>query len=590
MRRILVLSLATAAALIGCTVPGGTAGLPARSGSAPASAAAARSAVPPPPATNLPDKIACGSAKSCLAVGTHYESNDITIVQAPALAWDGGKWRSVSLPRPKSTFAAEALDVSCKAGLCLAVGDAGVESGKVPFTEPWAAPWNGSALKLAAPAPWPKGDHNGSLQSVSCVAAGYCLVFGTAATAGNGPAQFIDTWHDGKWTASRMLPDSIGPTPLIVLGISCLTPVYCAVTGVTHPSQVRQEPYIGVWNGSRLTEQNVVRVQATKLGTGLGSVACASKTVCVATGTILQNPSLTGLLLAWNGRTWTAHKTPVPPGAADYGPSSAACPTTRACVVVGATLTGDLVTGEVASQGFYYDGKTWTEQLVAGPGDGKSYQLSSVSCPVVKACVAIGQESQTPAGKPSLLAGFWNGSSWRTEPAPKGGLSATHIAVWSVNSDGPDFEAIVTGAVDDHGPGVTVHPDGSVDPDHSSESWRSTWRTSSTSSAWPRLTASTAGCSPRSGACSPKMVPPNDQRSCSPRHRWLQIPTGASLPRQATAPFRSSASNCPGRRRCCARSAGTSPSPSGCRPAPTPSPRRSAGATPGCGPCSPPSG
>ena len=118
MRRILVLSLATAAALIGCTVPGGTAGLPARSGSAPASAAAARSAVPPPPATNLPDKIACGSAKSCLAVGTHYESNDITIVQAPALAWDGGKWRSVSLPRPKSTFAAEALDVSCKAGLC----------------------------------------------------------------------------------------------------------------------------------------------------------------------------------------------------------------------------------------------------------------------------------------------------------------------------------------------------------------------------------------------------------------------------------------------------------------------------------------
>ena len=46
---------------------------------------------------------------------------------------------------------------------------------------------------------------------------------------------------------------------------------------------------------------------------------------------------------------------------------------------------------------------------------------------------------------------------------------AAHIAVWSVNSDGPDFQAIVTGAVGDHGPGVTVHPDGSVDPGHSSE-------------------------------------------------------------------------------------------------------------------------
>ena len=46
---------------------------------------------------------------------------------------------------------------------------------------------------------------------------------------------------------------------------------------------------------------------------------------------------------------------------------------------------------------------------------------------------------------------------------------ATHIAVWSVNSDGPDFQSILTGAVGDHGSGVTVHPDGSVDPDHSSE-------------------------------------------------------------------------------------------------------------------------
>jgi hypothetical protein len=46
---------------------------------------------------------------------------------------------------------------------------------------------------------------------------------------------------------------------------------------------------------------------------------------------------------------------------------------------------------------------------------------------------------------------------------------ATHIAVWSVNSDGPDFRSILTGAVGDYGSGVTVHPDGSVDPDHASE-------------------------------------------------------------------------------------------------------------------------
>jgi hypothetical protein len=34
---------------------------------------------------------------------------------------------------------------------------------------------------------------------------------------------------------------------------------------------------------------------------------------------------------------------------------------------------------------------------------------------------------------------------------------------------GPDFRAILTGAVGDYGPMVTVHPDGTVDPQHTSQ-------------------------------------------------------------------------------------------------------------------------
>jgi hypothetical protein len=51
--------------------------------------------------------------------------------------------------------------------------------------------------------------------------------------------------------------------------------------------------------------------------------------------------------------------------------------------------------------------------------------------------------------------------------APAGG--PVHIAVWSVNSDGPDFQAIVTGAIGDYGPAVTIDPDGTVDPQHTSQ-------------------------------------------------------------------------------------------------------------------------
>jgi hypothetical protein len=41
--------------------------------------------------------------------------------------------------------------------------------------------------------------------------------------------------------------------------------------------------------------------------------------------------------------------------------------------------------------------------------------------------------------------------------------------VYSINSDGPDFRAVVTGAVGDYGPAVTVSPDGKVDSRHTSD-------------------------------------------------------------------------------------------------------------------------
>jgi hypothetical protein len=56
-----------------------------------------------------------------------------------------------------------------------------------------------------------------------------------------------------------------------------------------------------------------------------------------------------------------------------------------------------------------------------------------------------------------------------SETAAGGGTSTAHLMVYSINSDGPDFRAILTGAVGDFGSAVTVHPDGSVDPDHTSE-------------------------------------------------------------------------------------------------------------------------
>jgi hypothetical protein len=44
-----------------------------------------------------------------------------------------------------------------------------------------------------------------------------------------------------------------------------------------------------------------------------------------------------------------------------------------------------------------------------------------------------------------------------------------NVTIWSTDSDGPDFQAILSGAIGDYGPAVTVLPDGKTDPEHTSE-------------------------------------------------------------------------------------------------------------------------
>jgi len=54
-----------------------------------------------------------------------------------------------------------------------------------------------------------------------------------------------------------------------------------------------------------------------------------------------------------------------------------------------------------------------------------------------------------------------------TAATPTGG--AVHMMAYSINSDGPFFRVILTGAIGDYGPAVTVYPNGQVDPQHTSD-------------------------------------------------------------------------------------------------------------------------
>jgi hypothetical protein len=53
------------------------------------------------------------------------------------------------------------------------------------------------------------------------------------------------------------------------------------------------------------------------------------------------------------------------------------------------------------------------------------------------------------------------------EAAPVHGT--VHIDIYSINSDGAYFRAVLSGSIGDYGPAVAVYPDGKVDPEHNSE-------------------------------------------------------------------------------------------------------------------------
>jgi len=89
-----------------------------------------------------------------------------------------------------------------------------------------------------------------------------------------------------------------------------------------------------------------------------------------------------------------------------------------------------------------------------------------IAATAATAVVACTPATGHAAARPAASTAAANGASTVAVAHDAG---QAHITVWSVNSDGPGFREILTGAVGDYGPGVTVHPDGTVDPEHTSE-------------------------------------------------------------------------------------------------------------------------
>jgi hypothetical protein len=220
------------------------------------------------------------------------------------------------------------------------------------------------------------------------------------------PAAVASVAAAARVTAS---PDKYAP----LNDVSCVSPKYCVAVG-------DQENTSGLlaekWNGTKWAF-TTVKLPSGSTGGDLNGVSCASATDCLAVGAWFSASRSGALAELWNGKAWTAIKAPavIPAGTTTVPTlSSVSCPAVRRCVAVGDDFNGD---------GFadVWNGGKITAVKVSGPEKKTGVDLNGVSCHSAASCVAVGTYYASGSAYGALSA-TWNGKAWR--PAARSGLLA----------------------------------------------------------------------------------------------------------------------------------------------------------------------
>jgi hypothetical protein len=88
---------------------------------------------------------------------------------------------------------------------------------------------------------------------------------------------------------------------------------------------------------------------------------------------------------------------------------------------------------------------------------------------LVGGCAAAATASPSGTATPTVKAAAASEAAGADRAAPVVRAGAVHLIDYSIDSDGPRSSVQLTGAIGDYGQAVTVLPNGTVDPEHSSE-------------------------------------------------------------------------------------------------------------------------
>jgi hypothetical protein len=376
----------------------------------------------------------CTAATVCVAVGNdlNYRSDDwLTLAEV----WHGQAWKVRATPNPAGSIVSYLYGVSCSSKTaCTAVGffinSAGSQGNTLGAT--LAEAWNGTAWTIQ-PTPNPTGTNTSSidaLDGVSCRSPTSCSAVGYYTDGGSGAKTLAEVWNGTAWTIRPAVDP--GRAYSALYGVSCDSATACTAVGYYRERAGTHVALAESSAGTGWTAQ-AIPVPIGAAPSVLAGVSCGSPRTCTAVGFYRNSPGTTMTLAeAWNGTAWTVQRTPDPATATHHVLAGVSCSSESACVAVGRSY-GQRAGYPLAE---VWNGITWAIQPTAKlPGASPDGELSGVSCASAMACTAVGYY-RDGSGQPVPLAEAWNGTAWAIQPtaSPAGGVN---IVLNSVSCSSP---------------------------------------------------------------------------------------------------------------------------------------------------------
>ena len=345
--------------------------------------------------------VACPSASACVIAGTYVDSSGFS---RGLLEWGSGtSWQATESPLPDSAARSSSLEsVACTSpSSCVAVGGRGYGGG---ISDGMIVTGSGTSWTVTKAPNLPNTPTQVTgLSSVSCPSPSACVAVGSDYD-GSGNTGVIVTGSGSAWTAAKApLPLDAASYPYATLdSVACASPSVCTATGEYSNTSGNQVMMMEAMSGSSWIPEQALPSNATSGYSGTNLVTCRAPSTCVLAGvySVAPGSAITpGMLAAGSGTSWTATEAPLPATGSFDVFRAGACGSPTACVITG-FFEGGAPVGEpplLVTGG----GTSWTATKAPLPADAVTsgqYNfggLESVTCPSATACVAVGYYTTT---------------------------------------------------------------------------------------------------------------------------------------------------------------------------------------------------